>query len=447
MIFDYISPILFTVKRPPVITSSTSNAIINTTPDHSNNSNKSVSQTRRHPHLYYTLFHSSFVDWFTDVKFSTHKYFHSLTHTHLLLAYYNYDKLTQLAQLLRHRQQQQQQKTTESEKSNQRNSQLIRECWSKFRFHFFNSSSSSNSSGTNNSSLNLINEPTLSYLYLLFDYDYEYKICMNTLERKLLQCKKLLNFEDDNKIISPQSSSSSSSSSSSAAVISSSSRRQLIADDTTTTTVSSSSTSQQSRRRDSSLVRSRADYESSIYDLFRLVDSAPTVADESKLRNELFELVRRLDLSGLKHKLSADFRSVELVRRTPPIVDDLGQTLALVAVAASKSTANNKNNTNAAEIIDYLVRVNPTLVDYSDASSGWTTLRYSAWIGNESVVRVLLENGAQVDASDCDGRTALRAAVFSGHDHVARLLIKYGANGNIFINLIIIIIIIGFSNN
>jgi ankyrin repeat protein len=65
-------------------------------------------------------------------------------------------------------------------------------------------------------------------------------------------------------------------------------------------------------------------------------------------------------------------------------------------------------------------------------SSGWSMLRYSAWIGNEDIVKCCLENGALVDACDNEGRTALRAAVFSGHDNIAKILIKYGANGKFF---------------
>jgi ankyrin repeat protein len=50
-------------------------------------------------------------------------------------------------------------------------------------------------------------------------------------------------------------------------------------------------------------------------------------------------------------------------------------------------------------------------------------------LGNEKIVKALLEHGASVDNCDNEGRTALRAAVFSGHDSIAKLLIKYHANG------------------
>lgn len=43
---------------------------------------------------------------------------------------------------------------------------------------------------------------------------------------------------------------------------------------------------------------------------------------------------------------------------------------------------------------------------------------------------ILLENGADIDASDSDGRTALRAAVFSGHENIVKLLLRYGADVN-----------------
>ncbi len=55
--------------------------------------------------------------------------------------------------------------------------------------------------------------------------------------------------------------------------------------------------------------------------------------------------------------------------------------------------------------------------------------------GNENVVKILLENGASIDACDSEDRTALRAAVFSGHEHIVKLLLNYNANGNIFVFL------------
>ncbi len=57
-------------------------------------------------------------------------------------------------------------------------------------------------------------------------------------------------------------------------------------------------------------------------------------------------------------------------------------------------------------------------------------MRFIFLQGNEQLVNILLDSGADIDASDSDGRTALRAAVFSGHENIVKLLLKYGANVN-----------------
>ncbi len=55
-------------------------------------------------------------------------------------------------------------------------------------------------------------------------------------------------------------------------------------------------------------------------------------------------------------------------------------------------------------------------------SSGATSLLYAARGGHEGVVRLLLENGAEVNAKSSFGRTALHEAAQGGHEGVVRLL-------------------------
>lgn len=69
LIFDYLSPIFFCKW-----------------------------QLNKQPTTSYILFHSSLVDWFTDIKFSTEKYFNNLGESHLMLACYYFKRLNQAEQ-------------------------------------------------------------------------------------------------------------------------------------------------------------------------------------------------------------------------------------------------------------------------------------------------------------------------------------------------------------
>jgi ankyrin repeat protein len=62
--------------------------------------------------------------------------------------------------------------------------------------------------------------------------------------------------------------------------------------------------------------------------------------------------------------------------------------------------------------------------------SGRTALHWAALCGHEASVRMLIEMGAAIDATDKSGRTALCAATISGYEAVGRLLIGSGANIN-----------------
>ncbi|MHC4398857.1 MAG: ankyrin repeat domain-containing protein [Planctomycetota bacterium] len=59
-----------------------------------------------------------------------------------------------------------------------------------------------------------------------------------------------------------------------------------------------------------------------------------------------------------------------------------------------------------------------------------TPLQYAATYGNTQVIRVLLENGARVDATDTAGRTPLMWAVMGRNTEAARLFLDRGADVN-----------------
>ena len=68
-------------------------------------------------------------------------------------------------------------------------------------------------------------------------------------------------------------------------------------------------------------------------------------------------------------------------------------------------------------------------VDASD-TEGRTALRAAAWAGHELVVTSLLNCGANVDGEDRQGRTPLIAAAYMGHADIVAALLDAGAVPN-----------------
>ncbi|KLU88857.1 hypothetical protein, variant [Magnaporthiopsis poae ATCC 64411] len=59
---------------------------------------------------------------------------------------------------------------------------------------------------------------------------------------------------------------------------------------------------------------------------------------------------------------------------------------------------------------------------------GYTLLQWAAEEGCEAFIRLLIENGADIETKDCGGWTPLHLAAFNGHEGVARLLVEAGAD-------------------
>lgn len=60
-------------------------------------------------------------------------------------------------------------------------------------------------------------------------------------------------------------------------------------------------------------------------------------------------------------------------------------------------------------------------------SEGRTALRAAAWGGHEEIVLTLLDYGAQVDKADSKGRTPLIAAAYMGHHEAVEILLNHNA--------------------
>ncbi|XP_051999064.1 ankyrin repeat domain-containing protein 50-like isoform X1 [Xyrauchen texanus] len=59
-----------------------------------------------------------------------------------------------------------------------------------------------------------------------------------------------------------------------------------------------------------------------------------------------------------------------------------------------------------------------------------TALRAAAWGGHEEILLTLLHHGAEVDCSDSEGRTPLIAAAYMGHKEAVEILLDAGADVN-----------------
>ncbi|KAI9774707.1 MAG: hypothetical protein M1839_001668 [Geoglossum umbratile] len=80
------------------------------------------------------------------------------------------------------------------------------------------------------------------------------------------------------------------------------------------------------------------------------------------------------------------------------------------------------------EVVRLLVE-NGAEVNAGD-EGGRTALHWAVRNGREAVVKLLVEKGAEVNAKDRDGRAALHWAVWNGHEAVVKLLIEEGAEVN-----------------
>ena len=61
--------------------------------------------------------------------------------------------------------------------------------------------------------------------------------------------------------------------------------------------------------------------------------------------------------------------------------------------------------------------------------AGWSALHYAAGFGFTELARTFLDNGAELDASDDEGKTPLDVALEAGYSEVADLLQKYQSKG------------------
>ena len=129
-IFDFIEPILFKKLN--------------------NNDNNEISDNNN---KYLTYFHSSWIEWFNDVKYCTPSYLINLSDSHFIMANFYFDKLLKIRD-----------KQVMSS-DNENVSHKLDRLWNVFKYHLFNSNK-----------VQFLNDQHINYYYLLCKYEYEFNI-------------------------------------------------------------------------------------------------------------------------------------------------------------------------------------------------------------------------------------------------------------------------------
>jgi ankyrin repeat protein len=94
-----------------------------------------------------------------------------------------------------------------------------------------------------------------------------------------------------------------------------------------------------------------------------------------------------------------------------------------------------KNGDNALMIAAYqgnVAAVKALIAKEAEVNKhGWTALHYAATIGNDEIVKILLDESAYIDAESPNGTTPLMMAARGGHVSTVKLLLDEGADATL----------------
>ncbi|QGQ99286.1 ankyrin repeat domain-containing protein [Paenibacillus psychroresistens] len=171
-----------------------------------------------------------------------------------------------------------------------------------------------------------------------------------------------------------------------------------------------------------------------------LLRKAQSLADNvHQLRNEMIEAVKINNLAKVTELISQDASLVNASNSS-------GETAVLMAAYYRSNEIKETLINNGAELnifeassvgntqrVKQLLKKSPKLKG-SYSADGFTPLGLAAHFGNEETVKLLLDQGADVNARSVDGNLnnmAIHAAIAGNYEHIVNLLIEHGADVNV----------------
>lgn len=149
-------------------------------------------------------------------------------------------------------------------------------------------------------------------------------------------------------------------------------------------------------------------------------------------RNRCPSYADRCDLCGQRKlgdagemNLSLEERRAEFRRLAK---GDIGERVKIyeIATSADDDLMQAVLNGNLADVRKSLAA--GACADMNDIEHSYTMLNFAIWGGHAEIVRLLLENQADVNAQDEDGNTIFADAVNYGNLEIVELLLNHGAN-------------------